>query len=89
MSTEARPHPGPWTRKTRGSTDFPWILPHPPPTHHAGPWVWVSTPLGGRRVAGTGLAIPGTVGVPGQAAVSTGSPVSLAAVQAQVGDTHR
>lgn len=45
-------------------------------------------PLGGCCIAGAGLAIPGAVRVPGKAAVSTGSPIRLAAMQAQVRDTH-
>lgn len=45
-------------------------------------------PLGGCCVAGAGLAVPGAVGVPGKAAVGTGGPVCLAAVQAQVRDAH-
>lgn len=45
-------------------------------------------PLGGRCVAGAGLAIPGTVGITGEAAVSTGRSICLAAVQAQVCDAH-
>lgn len=36
-------------------------------------------------VAGTGSAIPGTVRVPGQAALSTGSAVALALVQPHLG----
>ena len=52
------------------------------------PKVSGSAPLRGRCVAGTGLAIPGAVGVPGEAAVSTGGPVCLAAVQAQLCDAH-
>lgn len=45
-------------------------------------------PLGGRRVAAAGLAVPGTVGVPRQAAVSAGFSVHVAAVQGQVGHSY-
>lgn len=76
----------------------PRVISHPPPNPQDRtlglvvkiPRIWGegSTPLGRCCVAGTGLAIPGTVGVPGEAAVGTGSPICLAAVQAQVCDTH-
>lgn len=42
-------------------------------------------PLGVGHVAGAGVAIPGTVWVPGQAALGTGFAVGTAAVQGQLG----
>lgn len=45
-------------------------------------------PLGGGGVAGAGAAVPGAVGVPGQAAVGTGFPVHVTAVQRQVRHAH-
>lgn len=45
-------------------------------------------PLGGGRVAGAGAAVPGAVGVAGQAAVGTGFPIHVAAVQGQVGHPY-
>lgn len=52
------------------------------------PRFWQSIPLGGCGVAGAGLAIPGTVGIPGEAAVGTGGSIGLAAVQTEVCDAH-
>lgn len=55
-------------------------LPAPLPPH--------PVPLGGGGVAGAGAAIPGTVGIPGEAAVGTGLPVHITAVQGQVGHAY-
>jgi hypothetical protein len=40
-------------------------------------------------VASAGGAVPGTVGVSGQAALSTGLPIRLTPVKPQLGHTHR
>lgn len=50
--------------------------------------MWCSPLLGG-GVAGAGLAVPGAVGVSGQAAVGAGLAVDVAAVQRQLGQSHR
>lgn len=42
-------------------------------------------PLGVGHVAGAGVAIPGTIWVPGQAAFGTGFAIGTAAMQGQLG----
>lgn len=45
-------------------------------------------PLAGGEEPGAGLAVPGAVGVSGQAALGTVGPVQLAPLEAQLGHAH-